>query len=99
MLVTTDPIPGEYYNIGGTFSCSVGKMLDHLINLSTVENIKVEVDPERLRPIDADLQVPNTNKFRQHTGWEPKISFEETMLDLLNYWRSVVKSQRNFLVR
>ena len=62
-------------------------MLEHLISISTVKNITVELDPDRLRPIDADLQVPNTNKFKKHTGWEYEISFEKTMLDLLNYWR------------
>jgi GDPmannose 4,6-dehydratase len=57
------------------------------------------VDPERLRPIDADLQVPDTKKFEQHTGWKPEISFETTMLDLLNYWRDKVSSGKNFLIR
>lgn len=99
MLVTCDPIPGEYYNIGGTFTCSVREMLEHLISLSIVEDIKVEIDPDRLRPIDADLQVPDTTKFTAHTGWEPKISFEKTMQDLLDYWRARVSTGKGFLSR
>jgi len=99
MLVTVDPIAGEYYNIGGTFSCTVREMLDYLISLSTVNNIKIEMDPSRLRPIDADLQVPDTSKFFSHTGWQPEIPFEKTMLDLLNYWRARVKTSGNFLLR
>jgi GDPmannose 4,6-dehydratase len=87
LLVTVDPIPGAYYNIGGTYHCTVGEMLDHLISLSTRRDIQVETDAARLRPLDADLQVPDTTKFRQHTGWEPEIPFEKTMLDLLDYWR------------
>ncbi len=35
LLVTVNPIPGEYYNIGGTFSCTVADMLKHLISIST----------------------------------------------------------------
>ena len=99
MLVTQDPVPGEYYNIGGSFTCSVRDMLEHLISLSVRNDITVEIDPERLRPIDADLQVPDTTKFKKHTGWEPKISFETTMLDLLNYWREQVSSGKSFLLR
>tara|TARA_R110000744_G_scaffold304383_1_gene412913 strand:- start:585 stop:1595 length:1011 start_codon:yes stop_codon:yes gene_type:complete len=99
LLVTNNPIGGEYYNIGGAYSCTVREMLEHLIGLSTVNDIKVEIDPGRLRLIDADLQIPDTRKFREHTGWEPEISFEKTMLDLLNYWRDTVKQNRNFLVR
>jgi GDPmannose 4,6-dehydratase len=74
-------------------------MLEHLISLSTRNDITIEIDPERLRPIDADLQVPDTKKFEQHTGWKPEISFETTMLDLLNYWRDKVSSGKNFLIR
>ena len=99
MLVTNNPIAGEYYNIGGTFSCTVREMLEYLISLSTVKNISIETDPDRLRPIDADLQVPDTSKFKNHTGWEPEISFEQTMQDLLNYWRDNVNNGRRFLSR
>ena len=88
MLVTVDPVPGAYYNIGGAFHCTVGDMLRHLISLSSrADEIRVETEAARLRPLDADLQVPDTTKFRDHTGWEPEIPFEKTMQDLLTYWR------------
>ena len=99
MLLTVNPIPGEYYNIGGNHVATIGEMLDTLISYSTTKNIKVEVDESRLRPIDADLQVPDTSKFKSHTGWEPRIPFKTTMKDLLNYWRDQVKGQRNFINR
>jgi GDPmannose 4,6-dehydratase len=99
LLVTVNPTPGAYYNIGGAFSCTVGDMLRHLLSLSTRDDIEIVVDPERLRPIDADLQVPDTRKFAAHTGWRPEIPFEQTMADLLEYWRDAVRSGRRFLVR
>lgn len=99
LLVTCNPIPGEYYNIGGTNSHTIGDMLRYLISLSSKENIQIKEDPSRLRPIDADLQVPDTAKFKKHTGWEPKISFETTMQDLLDYWRKRVHSGEYFLTR
>lgn len=99
MLVTINPIPGEYYNIGGTFSCTVAEMLDYLLSISTRRDISVEQEEERFRPLDADLQIPDTAKFRRHTGWEPQIPFEKTMQDLLDYWRGRVKSGKAFLAR
>lgn len=100
MLVTVNPIPGAYYNIGGSYTCEVGDTLNTLISLSTrKEEIEIVTDPERLRPIDADLQVPDCRKFKAHTGWEPQISFEKTMQDLLDYWRVRVKRGENFLTR
>lgn len=100
MLVTMNPIPGEYYNIGGTFHCTIREMLDHLIALSPArDRIQVEEDPDRLRPIDADLQVPDTTKFTRHTGWKPEIPFEQIMADLLAYWRERVQAGGSFLTR
>jgi GDPmannose 4,6-dehydratase len=99
MLLTVNPISGEYYNIGGDYTCKVGEMLDYLVSISKVENIKIELDKTRLRPIDADLQVPDTSKFREHTGWKSEISFEQTMADLLNYWRKKISLGRNYLIR
>lgn len=99
MLVTVNPVPGAYYNIGGTYTCTIAEMLNTLILLSTVKDIRVETDPERLRPIDADLQVPNTAKFKAVTGWEPVIPFEKTIGDLLEYWRDRVKLGQVFLTR
>ena len=99
MLVTTNPIAGEYYNIGGTYTCSVRQMLEYLLSCSTCKDIKVQMDPSRLRPIDADLQVPDTTKFTQHTGWSPVIPFEKTMNDLLNYWRNQINTGKKFLIR
>jgi GDP-mannose 4,6-dehydratase len=99
LLVTVNPRPGEYYNIGGTHSCTIGDMLKHLLSLSTRKDIKVEADNSRLRPIDADLQVPDTAKFRRHTGWQPRISFEQSIHDLLGYWRERVKAGEIMLTR
>jgi len=98
-LVTCNPIPGEYYNIGGTHSRTIGEMLKYLISLSIHNKINIEIDSTRLRPIDADLQVPDTSKFQKHTGWKPEITFEKTMQDLLDYWRERVKSGKHFLTR
>jgi GDPmannose 4,6-dehydratase len=99
MLVTINPVSGAYYNIGGAYSCSVGDMLRHLLSLAKTKNISIEVDPGRLRPIDADLQIPDTKKFSKHTGWKPEIPFEKTMADLLEYWRGRVAKGHSYLTR
>ncbi len=82
-------VPGEVYNVGGDRTMRVGDMLDYLLRLST-KKIRLQVDSSRLRPSDVTLQVPDVTKFKKQTGWQPKISFEKTMQDLLNYWREKV---------
>lgn len=101
MLVTVKPTPGAYYNIGGTHSCTIRTILEELIARSPRrDEIRIEVDPDRLRPIDADLQVPDTRKFSAHTGWAPTIPYQQTISDLLDYWRERVRQDGNsFLTR
>ncbi len=94
LLLTVNPVAGAYYNIGGTHSLTVRSILDTLLALSPKKaDIRVEIDPDRLRPIDADLQIPDTSKFFKHTGWKTEIPFERTIADLLEYWRDRVRRE------
>ena len=99
MLVTINPIAGEYYNIGGTHTCTIEDMLNYLLSLSSRNDIEVKTESRRLRPVDADLQIPDTRKFSNHTGWKPEITFEKTMADLLEYWRERIRSGNSYLSR
>lgn len=93
LLLTSDPPPGSYFNIGGDTSMTVGEILDALVSMSTAGDVHVEVDPDRVRPIDADLQIPDTSRFRSLTGWRPEIPVEQTLRDLLAHWREQVRRE------
>ena len=79
---------GEIYNIGGSTTLSVKEVLDKLLNLSKVK-IKKTLDKSLLRPIDVTLQIPSVKKFKKHTGWMPKVSFSDSIINLLNYRRNL----------
>ena len=78
--------PGEAYNIGGTTTMKVGDFLDRLIALSKT-SIPTRCDPALLRPADVTLQIPCVEKFVSETGWEPKYSFDDSLIYLLEFWR------------
>ncbi|MDD5020402.1 MAG: GDP-mannose 4,6-dehydratase, partial [Candidatus Omnitrophica bacterium] len=78
--------PGEFYNIGGSISMTVGDMLQKRLSM-TDKKIVIKVDPALLRPSDVTLQIPDCSKFKKETGWEPEIPFEKTLKDLLDFWR------------
>jgi GDP-4-dehydro-6-deoxy-D-mannose reductase len=81
--------PGEVYNIGSGVARAVGDVLNILLSFTDVR-IEVRQDPARLRPSDVKVLQADVTKFKQATGWEPQIPFEQTLLDLLNYWRARV---------
>jgi GDP-mannose 4,6-dehydratase len=85
LLVTKCP-PGEVYNIGGNRTLTIGEALDIMLSYSKTR-CEVRVDPKLLRPSDVTLQIPCIDKFRNETGWTPKIRLEKTLSDILDYWR------------
>jgi len=86
--------PGEVYNIGGNKTLTIEEILNKLIKYSNKE-IKYVVDKNLLRPSDVTLQIPDTTKFTNLTNWQPKINWETTLLDLLNYHRNRIKKLTN----
>jgi GDP-mannose 4,6-dehydratase len=81
---------GAVYNIGGERTLSIGEMFDILKSLAKVP-IEYAVDPKLLRPADVTLQIPESGKFNDKTGWKPVYSLETTLEDLLNYHRERTK--------
>jgi GDP-4-dehydro-6-deoxy-D-mannose reductase len=81
---------GEIYNVGSGVGRSVQSLLDALKSRARVE-VRVEVDPERLRPTETSVLVADTTRLRDRTGWQPQISFESMLDHLLDYWRAEVR--------
>ena len=82
---------GEVYNIGGDYTCTVGDALNMLISKSTISDALCKVlDKERVRPTDITLQIPSSDKFKEHFGWKPEKDLTHICDDLLNYWREVL---------
>lgn len=79
--------PGEVYVIASEKMTSIKELLETLIRNSKVQDIKDEIDPDRMRPIDTKGTIGDASKIKQ-LGWEHTVSFEQSMIDLLEYWRS-----------
>jgi GDP-4-dehydro-6-deoxy-D-mannose reductase len=81
--------PGEVYNIGSGKALEVREMLDILLSMTDV-SVDVKSDPTRFRPSDVKVLICDSSKFRKLTGWKNEITFEQTLKDLLDYWRERV---------
>ena len=80
---------GEIYNIGGDYTCTVGDALDMLISKSRNPSAFIKkINPDRVRPTDITLQIPDSSKFRKEFGWKPKKDLVHICDDLLTYWRN-----------
>ena len=89
-LVAERGKPGEVYNIASGKMIAIHDMLEILLSLSPAK-VRIEVDPDRLRPSDVLVLQGDSGKIRDEVGWHPEIPLEKTLKDLLNYWRERVQ--------
>jgi len=85
--ITEKGRPGVPYNVCSGKSVSVQHILDTLISLSDTE-VSVEVDPEKLRPVDVPEFLGDNTRLRSETSWSQSIPLERTLEDILTWWRS-----------
>lgn len=77
---------GDVYNICSGTGYSIGDVLEKLITISGAD-VAVEADDTRLRPSDVPLLIGDNSKFTKQTGWRPEVPFDQTLSDILDYWR------------
>ena len=83
---------GEVYNLGCEQPRSIESALHGLIAASSVRP-RVETDPALLRPLDIPVQHSDCSKLRAATGWRAEIPFDQTLADVLDYWRLALSSR------
>jgi len=82
--------PGEAYNICTGKDYCIQGVLDELIEMSG-QMVEVREDPARLRPSDVPVLLGDASKFHAATGWKPEIPYEQTLQDMLDYWRAEIR--------
>ncbi len=82
--------PGEVYNVGSGQSHAIQELLDTLLGFSQVP-IQVVQDPNRMRPSEVPVIVCDATRIHARTGWRTGIPFEQSLLDILDFWRGELR--------
>ncbi|MBI2304641.1 MAG: GDP-mannose 4,6-dehydratase [Chloroflexi bacterium] len=86
-LALTRGEPGEVYNLGSGREISIRNILDFLLARARI-SISVEQEPHTPRPIDPlSTGTCDYSRFQKATDWQPQIAIEQTLGDILEYWR------------
>ena len=80
---------GETYNVGSGNAVEIRGILDKILRLAK-KDIRVEVEPSRMRPVDVPVIEADISKHQACTGWRTEIPLEKTIEDTLNYWRTTL---------
>jgi GDP-4-dehydro-6-deoxy-D-mannose reductase len=86
-------VPGEVYNLCSGVDHSIEWVLNFLMSRSTLSQIAIHQDASRLRPSDVPVLRGTAEKLERATGWRPRIPLEQTLSDLLEYWRRRIRSR------
>ena len=78
---------GVIYNVASGVGRSIRSVLEALASRSRVP-VRIEIDPARMRPSDAPSIVGDCSRLTRATGWQPAVSFDQMLDDLLDYWRN-----------
>lgn len=79
--------------VEGTFNVCSGRaiplerIVEVLAEAADVE-VRTDVAPERLRPVDVPILFGSPEKLTQRVGWRPELPFEQTMRDLYEWWKA-----------
>ena len=81
---------GRVYNVCSGQAFKMRDVLDRLVAMSRVP-VTVTVDPARYRPSDNLMLWGDRSRIEQELGWKPEIPLNQTLSDLLDYWRKEVE--------
>ena len=91
-LLASHGVKGETYNVGRGKAYEIREILNKIIALSDAE-IKVETDPAKIRPVDVPIIEADITKIQNATGWSPIIPIDDTLKEVLDYWRRTLKEE------
>ena len=81
-------VSSTLYNVSSGTTSVMRSVLDALVARARVQ-VRVETDPALMRPSDTPIVLGDPTRLREATGWRPEVSFDQTLDDLLTYWRSI----------
>ena len=90
---------GKLYLVGNDSDAAVhtfSEAIDRLLTFSTVQSVDLAVDPRFIRPTSVPFLIADVEDFKSATGWKPELSFDQILLDTLDYWRGVLKRNPSY---
>jgi GDP-4-dehydro-6-deoxy-D-mannose reductase len=81
-LILRNGRPGEAYNVGSGRGVSVRELFE-LVRREVGMEVRLSVEPSRVRATDIPYLVANVGKARRELGWEAKIPLEQTIKEML----------------
>lgn len=86
-MIMQSGISNEVYNVSSQKGVTIAELLNYLVDYSDLTTIDIKVDERKVRPNETLMRVGDNTKITDEIGWRPQMPLQQTMIDLLEYWR------------
>lgn len=90
-LIAEKSEPGEVYNLGSGLAWSRSELVKMMVGLTRAKIVINTEENHSLRFPEPPILLADISRMMKLTGWKPQINLKQSLLDLLNYWREVIK--------
>jgi len=87
-LIVSEGIPGEIYNVCSGEATPITQVIETFRDLTDI-HFKIHQDSSKMKMNDIPIHYGSNEKLKKTTGWQMKISFRQTLCDILNYYRNI----------
>ncbi|MBI2547511.1 MAG: GDP-mannose 4,6-dehydratase [Candidatus Aenigmarchaeota archaeon] len=78
----------EAYNLCSGKGYKIKDLINNILTKFNIKNVKIEKDPLKIRSDEAPVIVGDNTKARKELSWDPSTKFEDTLTELINYYKS-----------
>lgn len=86
MLLSVEGKAGEVYNVSSEYVYRMSEIIN-MIESVIGQELKREIDPVLLRPTDEGVIAGDITKLKGDTHWKQEVPLEQTIRDMISYWR------------
>ena len=79
--------PGAVYNMCSGRDVSIQEIADRLL-AAAGSTVRLVPDPALMRPVEVPVLRGDPTRLTSATGWVPELSLDQTLTDVLEYWRA-----------
>lgn len=89
MLLAEKGKAGDVYNISSEYVYQMSDIVK-MIEKQVGHKLEIKIDEKLIRPTDEKIIVGDITKLKEDTGWYQDIRMEQTISDMLDYWRKIL---------
>lgn len=85
---------GQVYNVCSGNGIKLRELISIIARILKTE-VKLEIDSSKIRPSDNNVIIGDNSKIKAELNWQPIYSLEQTLADMIEYWKSQIKLKQN----